>query len=241
MKFKKELRELNLDDNEIKVYLACLELGSSKVHDIAKKSELIRTTTYGVLKSLIEKGFVSTITKDNVTHFQAVEPKKITEMLDEKKNRINSIIPELEKIKKSVPVRQSTESFEGKKGLKSVFNDLISESNKEIKIIGSVKKWLEFSDTFTDIYFRKKKERNVKAKVLINEKEKENTKNKKIVNSEYRYLENLDTNSEIFIYSDKVAFISFDEKNLKGTIIQNKEINKLQSDLFDRLWKKAEK
>lgn len=234
-----ELKELNLEDNEIKVYLACLSLGSAKVNEIAKKSELIRTTCYSLLKSLTEKGLVSTVLKDNITYFQAASPKQLIEILDEKKKKVNSILPKLEKMQEIVSTAHKVQIFEGKEGFKTVINDYVTEKNEVVKIIGSLKKWLEFSEVYSDIYYRKKKENNIKTQVIIDESEKEFIKNKKIANSEFRCIKNLETYSECFIYQDKIAFVSLEPENIKGVIIQNEEMNKLQTLIFDHLWKLA--
>ena len=53
------LESLGLSDKEIRVYISLLELGDSPVNKITERSELIRVTVYPILKSLIEKGFVS--------------------------------------------------------------------------------------------------------------------------------------------------------------------------------------
>jgi len=241
MEIIKELKELNLDDNGVKIYLACLSLGSAKVNEIAKKSGLIRTTTYGVLRSLIQKGLVSTIIKDNITYFQAANPKQLIEILDEKKKKINSIMPKLKKMQELVPTKHKVELFEGKEGLKTIFNDYVTKKNSTVKIIGFLEKWLDFEDPYVDIYYRKKKENKIKTLVLMDKKEKSLSKSKKIANSEFRYIENLELNSECFIYKDKIAFVSFGEDGLKGVIIQDKEMCDLQNKLFDNLWKIAKK
>ena len=168
MEIISELKELNLDENEIRVYLSCLTLGSSKVNEISKKSELIRTTCYGVLKSLIEKGLVSTILVDNITHFQATSPKQLVSMLEEKRKKIISILPQLEGLSQSINSTHKVQLFEGKEGLKTVFNDLVSKKNEEIRIIGFLNKWLSFSESYSDIYYRKKKEMKIIIKNLNN-------------------------------------------------------------------------
>jgi len=234
-----ELRELNLDDNEIKVYLSCLSLGSSKVHEIAKKSNLIRTTAYGVLRSLSEKGLVSTILKENITYFQAAEPKHLIETLEEKKNKISLILPKLEEIKAYVSHVHKVQIFEGKEGLKTIFNDFVLKENQEVKVIGFLSKWLDFFGVWTEIYYRKKNEKKVKTFVLMDEKEKKFASDKRVLNSEFRYLENLDINGECFLYEDKVILISFNKENLNGVVIQDKEIAKMQNLLFDKLWGQA--
>lgn len=239
MEIISELKELNLDENEIRVYLSCLSLGSSKVNEISRKSELIRTTCYGVLKSLIEKGLISTILVDNVTHFQATSPKQLVSMLEEKRKKIISILPQLEGLSQSINTTHKVQLFEGKEGLKTVFNDLVSKKNEEIRIIGFLNKWLSFSESYSDIYYRKKKENHITARVLVDDSEKDFAKNKKIGGSDIKFIKDLDIDSECFIYQDKIAFVSFEENNLKGVIIQDKQMNKLQSLVFDNLWKIA--
>lgn len=241
MEVIKELRELNLDDNEVKVYLSCLTLGSAKVNEIAKKSELIRTTCYGVLKSLIEKGLVSTVLKDNVTYFQAASPKQLMEILEEKKKKISSVLPKLQKMQEFVPLRHKVELFEGEEGFKTIFNDFVSKPNETVKIIGLLSKWLDSLGVWTEIYYRKKKENKIKTLVLMDEKERQFSKSSKIKNSEFRYLQDFELNAECFIYQDKVAFVSFEEGNMKGVIIQDQEMFDLQNKVFDKMWKQAKK
>jgi sugar-specific transcriptional regulator TrmB len=241
MDIENNLKELNLDENQIKIYLACLNLGSSKVHDISKKSNMIRTTIYGILKSLMERGLVSTTKKDNVTFYQASSPKHLLSLLDEKREKINKIIPELEKLQAQIPKKHYYETFEGKEGLKTIINDLLQKPNETIFIIGFVKKWIEFSEMFSDIYYRKKKERKIKSNVLIDKSEISEIKNKKIHGSEFRFVDNLESDAECFIYGDKIAFVSFEENNLRGVIIQDLEMTRLQKNIFGKIWETAKK
>jgi sugar-specific transcriptional regulator TrmB len=241
MQIIKELKELNLEDNEIKVYLACLNLGSSKVHEISKKAELIRTTTYGILKSLIEKGLVSTTIKNNITYFQAAPPKKLIEILDEKKKKIQQIIPKLNSFQKVNYSKTKTEFFEGKEGLKTVISDILKYPDSEVKIIGPGLKWMNFSETYVQIWYRKKKEKKIFAKVIIpdNKENRDMKTNSNVANSKFKFLNSLDERAGIYIYGDKIALVKLNEEDYKGIIVQDKEMNTLQSILFDNLWKQA--
>lgn len=242
MEIINELKELNLDDNEIKVYMACLSLGSSKVNEIAKRAALIRTTCYGVLKTLIEKGLISNVLKNEITYYQAASPKQLVEMLDEKKRKINSILPQLERIKEFVPIMHDVQLFEGSEGLKTVINDFISKPNQTIKLIGTIKGWLEaFPQTYLDVYYRKKKERGIIVNVLVDEKDRPLKQSREMTNSQYRFIKDLNAESSIYIYNDKVAFSSYSKGNHHGVIINNKELFNLMTNIFDMLWKQAKK
>lgn len=241
MDVENNLKELNLDENQIKVYLACLNLGSSKVHDISKKSKLIRTTAYGVLKSLIEKGLISVTKKDNITFYQASPPRELLNSLDEKREKIKMILPELEKLQKSTPRKHYVETFEGKEGFKTIVNSLLEYHNETIYIIGLAKKWIGFSEVFSDIYYRKKKEKNIFAKVIVDKSELDYIKTRPLINSEIRCLDKLTYESECFIFKDKIAFVSLEENNMRGVIIQDLEMSKLQKSIFEKLWDTAKK
>jgi sugar-specific transcriptional regulator TrmB len=239
--YKVILKELDLDDNEINVYLTSLKLGCAKVNEISKISNLIRTTTYGVLKSLLEKGLVSYVKKDDINYYQATEPKELVNILDEKKQKLESIIPDLEKIQKLNPVIHKVELFEGSKGLKTVLNDLINRDNDTIFIYGSYNKFLSFSNTYAMQYYRKRRERNIFAKVIL-PNDSENivaAKKDKEHLRETRFVNQKEINSELFIYGNKVAFVSLKEDDFRGIIIEDSEIVELQKILFSSVWNSA--
>ena len=242
MEILNELKELGLNENEIKVYLSCLIEGGLNAKEISDKTSLIRTTTYGILNSLVNKGLISTIDKEKIRFFQSASPKELLNILEQKKGKIESIIPELEKYQKSVPIKYKVEVFEGVNGIKTVTNDIISKKNETVKIIGIGQKWLEFSDSFTKIYYRKKKENNVWTETILNDtlEERKFLKDKKYVNSKIKFLKDLNFgNSVVYIYHDKVSFVVYDKESPRGFIIKDKEYNRVQNLVFEKLWKIA--
>lgn len=237
-----ELKGLNIGNKEINVYLACLKLGSAKAEEIAKKAELIRTTTYGILNSLVQKGMVSTLIKDNINYFQAVDPEQLVDILEEKRKRISLVVPKLKEFQKAVPLKHKIELFEGKNGLKTVITDLTRVKKKqEIKIFGSYAKFIKFSKPFATQYFRKRKEKNIHVKAIIplTKENLEARKKDKEELRETRFIKQKELNASCYIYGDKLAFVSFEEDNLRGVIIQDKELAELQTILFDNFWKQA--
>ena len=224
MKIIEELKELNLDENEIKVYISCLNKDGANVKDISRQSGQIRTTVYGILQNLIKKGLISSIKKEGVAFFQSTPPKELINILEEKKQKIKSIIPKLEEIGKYHESVYNIEFFEGKEAVKRVTNDIISKKNEIVKIIGAGKRWFEFSEVFSIIYYRKKKEMNVRTKTILSDTKEERAfiKNKDVKNSEFKFIKNSDvTKTAIFIYHDKVAFVSYEGK-VRGFIIKDK-------------------
>lgn len=243
MEIIKELKELSLDDNAIKVYLACLSEGGASVNIISKQSGLIRTTIYGVLKSLSQKGLISSVKKEKILFFQSANPKELLNILDEKKAKISSILPQLNQLSKKSLQPQKVLFFEGKESVKTITNDILSKPREVIKLISVGQKWLEFSESFTSVYYRKKKETGVTTKTILDDNKEERlfAENKKVKNSEFRFLKNLNINGTCYIYHDKVSFVSYQEDNPRGFIIQDKEFNQIQNIAFDNLWKISKK
>jgi hypothetical protein len=148
-------------------------------------------------------------------------------------------MPRLEHLQEFIATQHKVQLFEGKDGLKTLFNDYASKPDQTVKIIGFMSKWLDAFGIWTEIYYRKKKENKIQTLALVDESERTVIRDKRITNSTFRFLKNLDIDAELFIYQDKIALVSFEPNNLKGVIIQDKEIHKLQSLIFDIMWKEA--
>lgn len=76
---KKQLRELGFHKNDIKVYLAMTTLGESIASNVAKKANLPRTTTIGILDKLERKGFLSSHIYKRKNYYWVESPKNLEE------------------------------------------------------------------------------------------------------------------------------------------------------------------
>ena len=75
---------MGLSNAEAKIYLALLELGSSKTGRIIDRTKLQSSTVYHVLGSLVEKGIVSHILQGKVKHYNAEPPEAFLNFLGAK-------------------------------------------------------------------------------------------------------------------------------------------------------------
>ena len=127
------LKELGLTANEAKVYVALLELGSTPAGPLIKKAKMFRAAVYDLLEMLIEKGLVSYVIKANRKYYEAHDPERLLEYiesrkqeLDEKREELEKILPSLRLMKK-LSKEQEASIYEGKKGLKSIYEDILKE------------------------------------------------------------------------------------------------------------------
>ena len=121
---KETLKNLGMTQNEVEVYLTLIETGELSVNDIGSKSGLHRQVCYDALDRLLEKGFVSYIRKNNKKFFKALEPKKLIDYLDEKKDEINSILPKLDSLFKTENQETEVELIKGRNVLRTIYNDI---------------------------------------------------------------------------------------------------------------------
>jgi sugar-specific transcriptional regulator TrmB len=232
------LRQFGLTDIEIRVYLAVLRLGTSSVSEVANKAGTYRTYTYEVLKSLKEKGLVGYVIKSGRQYFQATKPDSILDILKEKEAIIQEIIPDLNLAYKSVAEKPRILVFEGKDGIKSILNSIISEKPKELLQLSStdIIQTLQF---YFPNWVRHRVETGISTRILNKRNtimEEYRKKGKKELR-EVRFLsDNFKINTTTFIYNNKVAIMVAKENNLVGLLIESKEIVETQRSVFELIW-----
>ncbi len=233
------LNDFGLTDKEVRVYLANLRIGSSKVNDISKQAKILRETTYFILKSLIEKGLVGYSIQSGIKYFESTSPNKFLDILKEKENKIQNILPSLLSLEKSVTEKPKVEIYEGKAGLKSILDQVINDKPKEILQLSSVDivRLLQF-------YFPHWINRRVKNKInarILNQKTIEMLKYQKEGEKALREVKFLPKDFKInttnFIWNNKIAIMTTREGEMIGVIIENKDIVDTEKSQFEFLWK----
>lgn len=234
------LKDAGLTNNEAIVYKALLELGPSLAGQISRKSGLHRRTVYDVTEMLIKKGLIGYILQNNRKLFQASSPKKFLDILKEKENSISNILPEMMSLYAQTKEKEETNFYKGKEGLKTVLEDQLSSSAKEILILGANPIAYEIFEFYFKWFDKRRKEKKIKSKIIFN---KDKSKKKiKIPYSEIKYLpQQYSSPLAVNIYGDKVAIILWGKENPIAIVIKNKEISKGYKKYFNLMWKIAKK
>lgn len=243
---KEELKLLGLNDADIKVFLAALELGESSASEIAKKAEVPRASIYDVLERLKKKGLISYISKDFKKYFNAADPKTIVENLEYKKKQIKQILPDLENIKKKESEGISkSEIYTGKNGMKTLLNMILEE--KEVFALGASRKASKVLPYFLENWFRERAKRKIKVKIIYNdtpEIRKSVTSAKDYLQSktewESKFLSvNYLSNIMTVVFGDKVMLATWKKDEPSAILIQNKDIAETYKDYILNLWQIA--
>ena len=244
----KVLEKLGLTKSEISVYLKLLELGQTKTGMLTSKAKVSRSKIYEILEKLIEKGLASYVIKENTKYFEAADPRNLKEYVNKKKKELieqekelNEIIPSLVEIQKQKKQKQSAAVFEGYKGIRTVFNDVLNTLKKgdEYYAYANLKESYtkEFS-VFIQNYHKKREEKGIKVKLLSDIRIKNKVKKDL---SRYKHMqlkfteENIPTSTLIF---GSKMFI-FTWKNPTAFLINSKEIVEQYKKHFLDVWKRA--
>ena len=226
------LKEAGLTENESRVYLALIDLGPALAGQIARKIGMHRRTVYDTTETLIKKGLVGYILKNNRRLFQASNPERILEMLKEKENLLAPLIQELGGKYGKTKEKEETNFYKGKEGLKTVFEDQLSA--REILILGASPLAYETLEFYFKWYDKTRKEKKIKARIIATDR-----RIKRIALAEIRYLPEKYSNPvSVNIYGDKTAIILW-AKEPYAIVIKSSEISKGYKNYFELMWKIA--
>jgi sugar-specific transcriptional regulator TrmB len=235
------LKEIGLTENEAKVYLTLLETGSTTAGVVVKKTHLHRSTTYEIIRRLQESGLISYVIKSGRRYFRATEPEAFLEVLKEREEKFKSILPALKMKKKISGIMQKAEIYEGERGIKSAFEYALNSVKKgdEAYVLG-VSGYPDSGRRFFINFHKRRAAKGVKLKIIISEKARGTIGKDREGNplTETKYVpENVITPPlNICIYSSKIIFNLWTEKNPVAFLVESKEIADSLKKYFDILW-----
>lgn len=233
----KVLEDLGFTPAEIKVYITLLGLGTSTAGPIVEKSNLQNSVVHLILNKLINKGFVSFVKEGKRNHYQAADPKYITNYIDEKKEQFQKLLPELLAKQESAKEKSEITTFKGIKGIKELLYELLEGKGKEHHTFGSAKESLMLGETFWLNYHQKRASKGVKAKLLFNQSLKQWTDTNKYPKAEYKFINNeFEPLTETIIRGDKIGIILWIESPM-GVLIQNQILANSYDKFWEMLWK----
>ena len=234
------LEKINFTLNESKVYITLIKLGPSLAGAIAKEAHLDRSSTYNALKTLLQKGIVSTVFENKRTIFIPEKPKKIIDYYQEKEEIAKQIIPSLEAQFNVNKEKSSVKLFKGFKGVKTVFQNVIDTCTTEgtYYILGSEGQVSDCMPYYAKILRARKEQKKIHTKTLIRANRILKKKGKY---TEYRSIPlSVVSPVTVNVYPGKLAiFIWGDQPDC--VLIENPQVSKTFADYFEFMWKHANK
>ena len=236
-------RSLGLTENESKVYITLLDLGTAQAGQVTEHSGIHRRNVYDAIARLMEKGLVSFVTVNNKKMFSPVNPRRFLEIIDEKKFELDNvksdfsrIMPELELRTKMQP-KHDVRFFKGVEGLKTVFEDII-RTGKNYVGYGPGQQIERVLKHFFRHYVNSRVKSKIRLRLIYDEASRGIVKINPL--SEIRFMPNqYSSHAALRIYGDKVALLLLSEEEPIGIVIKNNEIAEGYRKYFEVMWKAA--
>ncbi|MGV8168506.1 MAG: TrmB family transcriptional regulator [Candidatus Nanoarchaeia archaeon] len=243
------LHQLGLNDSEIKVYFALLELESSTVGKIIEKSGVADSKIYFLLESLKKKGLVSFVIKNNVKHFQAASPENLVRLISDKEKQLSEqkklltekIIPEIELKRKLTREKQEATVFEGFEGFRSALNQALDvmEQGEEYLVFLLGEELLQKNIVnFFNNYHLRRAEKKVKVRFIG----KASLRNKLDQYKKYKLSKTRFTSQKYpvgtVIFKDRVMTMLFEDEPVVF-LMKSKKMHDRYKEYFEEVWSSA--
>jgi sugar-specific transcriptional regulator TrmB len=237
MNISQQLAEFGLNQKQAEIYLALLELGTSSMAQIAKKASIKRTTGYDLLLDLEKRGLVGQTKKGKKRLFFAQSPENLGKALEEKKKRLEELLPALKSLFNTAGSKPIIRYFEGIEGIKEVYRDTLKYKGELLAFVTeNIIAKLGFD--FAEEYKNKRVDAQITVRAIgpdteeiieYQKKDQKDLKKTRLVSKE-----NFPFSIEMNLYGNKLAFMSFTEQ--MGIIIESNEIAKNMRFLFELAW-----
>lgn len=246
------LRKIGFSEKEAVVYTHLIRLGAQPVSVIAERAKINRTTTYDIIENLTKKGLVSSIKKDGITHFKALDPKELVNYLEREKvehvkklekqqKEVEDLLPALISLENPESTKPKVAFFEGEKGMRQAYEDTLTSSEAILAYANVEDMHKGLPDFFPDYYQRRGVQRKIHIKCIApdNKTSIDRHRQDKKENREMVLIPSgkFDFSPEINIYEDKVLIASWREK--MAIIIKSKEIADFHKQMYKLCWKQA--
>jgi sugar-specific transcriptional regulator TrmB len=201
-------------------------------------TEIPSSKIYEILDKLINKGLVSYVKIDKIKHYQASDPRILLNYIDEKKKKLQDILPEL-LLKQKLSKKQSVEMYEGQKAVFSLFTELIKQAKpKELYLVFSINE--ENKNDAANLFFKnlavRRKDKKLDVRLLKNIKYYKKEKHTKL---KLRYTK-FNLPQGITIFRNTVVILSWIETPI-AIKIESEIISKQMKDFFLDLWNSCSK
>jgi sugar-specific transcriptional regulator TrmB len=242
------LMSAGLTEKEAIAYLDLLTYGDSKTGKICERTMIPSSYIYGILNSLIGKGLVNFKLVNNIKVFRASDPEALAYLFEEKEKHMERERKELLKsisnikaIPPALPSLTDFKYFEGIRGVKSLYSEIINSWKKGDEYFIASAPWESFKKLeafFVDVVHRKRVRDKVRLKIIINKNsERWGLKRKRMPLTEVRYLD-IDTKTEYGVLNDYFFLVTYAAKPY-GLLIKDRNFADTYRVFFDQLWMQA--
>ena len=224
------LKDIGLEPKEADIYLSVLKLGKASITDIAKVSEIKRTTVYEYVNKLVKDGLFHKTAQGKRLIYVAEDPSKLIRLLEHKRKKAASILQDLQDIYAPASHKPHIKLYEGIEGIHSIYDEIANTSHTVYSTFSAEKLFSVFAEKDAEEFQATIYNKGGQLKELIENNPAGRSYIKHILPKEVGSAKLLPKDFavavDLIVAGDKVAMISL--VNLVGIIIENPEIAELQ-------------
>lgn len=234
------LSSIGLSDNESRVYLALLSLGSATVLKIARASGIKRTTVYSVIDSLIHKGLVYKEVKGFKNFYTSEDPHVLERLLDERRRELKDILPEFSALYNFHEKESSIRYYASLEGIKNIYEQILSKltSGDPYYVIARQQKWYTLDTEWFEDFLERRAKLALDTRLLFEDTQEalHHKKFERNYNQQVKILPpGISFSSDIIVCP--YAFVMHElVPPFSAVVIENRHIINTQLELFRYLW-----
>ena len=231
---------LGLPENEARIYLATLELGTGSVWDISHVSGVKRPTCYVILEKLASQAIAYRSSDIKKTVYSVVSPKELIATFEQRKITAAAKLSELEAVASKTAYKPAIRLYEGAEGMQKVY-DLSITGTDEVLICGTA----QVFDVFPE-YFASFTERRVKANIPLRFLAADVARNhtlssesdlKSLRTSRFLPKDTFNPTQEVLVFGDYLAYVAVLDTQPFATLIESRLFADFERQRFEILWK----
>src|SRR6056297_1526512 len=231
------LTKLGIQKKQAKIYLACLELGSATIQELAEKSNVKRTSIYNFLEDIKNLGLVSEIKEDNKLLLVAENPKSVIKKAEKRIEQARNNMPEFLSIFHRPANKPKVKFYQGEEGLQKVYLDYAVQDQP----IYGFSDYEEMFSALPEDFLWKTPKKRIKKNSFFYCIAKQGPQGKKIKSLDSKHLretklvKDVQFETEINIYGDKISILSF-RKPYAAVIIEDKATAQTMKSIWSLVW-----
>lgn len=245
-----QLRFFGANARESGIYMKCLQLGPSTVQQLASAMRMNRVTVHSAVGEMLEKGLLFETRKGKRRLLVAEEPVSLLRLLAHKEEEVSRVRGSMEHIMRLLTSLQSTDQsvptvklYEGAEGFKKMLEETLS-ARGEILVFSYVPLFSELVGVqYLEDYFRRRASREIHTRLLfppcdfackVAARSREYRIQVRTLSPQYSW------QAGVFSWNDCLALMSYTERQLTCTIIENRDLaHFFRLVMFELCWSQA--
>ncbi len=239
-----QLVQIGLEPKEAKLYLAILEMHEPTVAEVAKVTNINRTTAYDLVHSLVRRGMVQLVPSSRVksrSDTKVIRPQNPDKLLTDwlqTKILLDHVVPQLQELNERSGPFPRTTYFEGVDGMRHALFETLTWGSELCGIMSMGDLHGSIGKIATDDYVNERCKRKIWLRV-VRSHEKDTDEGWSSNKDEFRVARHAPDayvyNMTMLVGADKVIMLSTRNENF-AVKIESTEYAEMQRNLFEILW-----